>query len=718
VQLSISVLNYMKWLQIKNQLVYFFLGEYFTDAVRITFSIVLPVWILFAINLPQAAVSVGLGALLITMTDLPGIFKDKLTVSITSILLLLVVAVITCLVRPYAWLLGAVIVAFCFLFSMLTVLGTRYAMVGTAGIILMIFTIGLKPANPVIYCTCIFAGSIWYYLVSLLQSKIWPLRSLKHAIIECLSTTSAFMKARQSFYNPEVPLPEAYRKTIAMHALVNEKHEQVRQLLLRDNAVMNTGNAKGQRLLHVATVAIDLYEHIGAINYDYQTLRENLKASGTLELISRMIFLLADELDGISRALLANRRYESRFEHSNELDSLERQLSATIDDTSGSHAPLLVNLKDNLQDIARHINDIKDTISQKNLSLPESQPQPDYKDLITPEKPGLDLLRENLSIHSPVFRFSLRLAIACLFGYLLTFVFNLGNYSYWILLTIVVVMKPAFSITKKRNIERLGGTLVGVAAGLLIMLLINSTNAQLGISIVLLIGFFTFIRLNYTLSVLFLTTMVVLCLSIYGGHHNGFITERLYDTLIGCAIAYAAAYLFPVWEVKKLYNFMIDVLNANSRYLEVLFNDLSGRPTGTTAYKLARKNVYAKLANLSAAYQRMLAEPHRVDDDFVNNFQMVNHTLCSLTASYFPRYRTNSLSGNYSGQFDVLRQAINELKNCLASFPNKPTDNQELAQQPLAVDNTAVKPNDSGGMVATVTNTIKACTRQLLKNER
>jgi uncharacterized membrane protein YccC len=193
----------MKWLRFKNQLVYFFLGEYFTDAVRITFSIVLPVWILFAIDLPQAAVSVGLGALLITMTDLPGIFKDKLTVSITSILLLLVVAVLTCLVRPYAWLLGTIIVAFCFIFSMLTVLGTRYAMVGTAGIILMIFTIGLKPTNPVIYCTCIFAGSIWYYLVSLLQSKIWPLRSLKHAIIECLSTTSVFMKTRQSFMTPK-----------------------------------------------------------------------------------------------------------------------------------------------------------------------------------------------------------------------------------------------------------------------------------------------------------------------------------------------------------------------------------------------------------------------------------------------------------------------------------------------------------------------------------
>lgn len=711
----------MKWLQLKNRLVYFFLGEYFTDAVRITFSIVLPVWLLFANHMPQPAIAVGLGALLITMTDIPGIFKDKLTVSVTSIVLLLFAAVITCLLRPYPWLLGALIFAFCFLFSMLTALGNRYAMVGTAVIILMIFTFGLKPANSVIYCSCIFAGSIWYYLVSLLQAKLWPLRSLKHAIIECLTTTSVFMKTRQSFYDLEIPLQEAYSKTIAMHALVNEKHEQVRHLLLRDSSVMNTGNINGQKLLHVASLAIDLYEHIGAINYDYQTLRENFRSSGTLELISRMIALLADELDGISRSLLANRKYESRYKHHSELKIIEGKLDLIIKEENETNASVLISLRDNLQSIAQHINNIKGTISQKDPLLLENYPQPDYKDLITPQQPGLALIKESLSIHSPVFRFSLRLAIACLFGYLLTFVFNLGNYSYWILLTIVVVMKPAFSITKKRNIERLGGTLAGVAIGLLILWLINDASVQLILSVILLIGFFTFIRLNYTLSVMFLTTMVVLCLNIYGGHHNGFITERLYDTLIGCAIAYAAAYLFPVWEVKKLYNFMIDVLNANTRYLEVLFNDLSGKPTGTTAYKLARKNVYAKLANLSVAYQRMLAEPHHVDQGFVSNFQMLNHTLCSLTASYFPVYRSKSFSGNNSGQFEVLRQAINELKSCLASFPNKPSAKLESNTADLSVNNvsnTVNEQNNLSGMVDTVTNTIKACTRQLLNDEK
>jgi uncharacterized membrane protein (TIGR01666 family) len=708
----------MRWRQLKKQLVYFFLGEYFTDAVRITFSIVLPMWVLFMLNLPQIATSVGIGVLLIPMTDLPGIFKDKVKAFISSVLLLLVVSAVTCLVRPYPWLLGAVIVSFCFVFSMLTVFGNRYAMVGTAGIILMIFTIGLKPANTLIYCACIFAGCVWYYLVSLLQSKIWPLRSLKHAITECLATTAVFMKTRQLFYDPEVPLHKAYSKTIAMHASVNEKHEQVRQLLLRDSWVMNSGNVKGQQLLHIATLAIDLYEHIGAINYDYQTLRDRLKPTGTLGVISNMIALLADELDDISRALLAGRKYESSHEHNNEYHRLEHQLQSEITLADKVTSTVLTNLKDNLQNIARHVSSIKEIIAQKGgISVIENL-QPDYKDLITPQQPGLVLIKKNLTIHSPVFRFSLRLAIACLFGYLLTFAFNLGNYSYWVLLTIVVIMKPAFSITKKRNLERLGGTLAGVAVGLLIMYFIDNTYVQLSISVLMLVGFFTYIRLNYIVSVLFLTASVVLCLNIYGGHQHRFIVERLYDTLIGCAVAYGAAYLFPVWEAKKLYSFMVDVLNANTSYLEVLFNDINGKPAGTTAYKVARKNVYAKLGSLSAAYQRMLAEPHHVDEDFVSKFQMLNHNVSSLTASYFPLNRTKAFTLSNISQFKALQQALNNLRYCLVSYPEKPNEQDVLKS--AWHDNTAlsmVEDNTADSYVAGIISTIKQCIRQLVKEE-
>src|SRR5690606_41853266 len=47
---------------------------------------------------------------------------------------------------------------------------------------------------------------------------------------------------------------------------------------------------------------------------------------------------------------------------------------------------------------------------------------------------------------------------------------DLGH-SYWILLTIIVILKPTFSLTRKRNFQRLIGTIAGALFGVLILFL-------------------------------------------------------------------------------------------------------------------------------------------------------------------------------------------------------------------------------------------------------
>jgi uncharacterized membrane protein YccC len=43
--------------------------------------------------------------------------------------------------------------------------------------------------------------------------------------------------------------------------------------------------------------------------------------------------------------------------------------------------------------------------------------------------------------------------------------------GYWILLTVIIILKPGYSLSKQRNIQRLIGTLVGVAIGWSILVL-------------------------------------------------------------------------------------------------------------------------------------------------------------------------------------------------------------------------------------------------------
>ena len=57
---------------------------------------------------------------------------------------------------------------------------------------------------------------------------------------------------------------------------------------------------------------------------------------------------------------------------------------------------------------------------------------------------------ENITLKSSQFRHALRVTIAMLTGYFVSLFFPLGH-GYWILLTIATILKPAYSISRRRN---------------------------------------------------------------------------------------------------------------------------------------------------------------------------------------------------------------------------------------------------------------------------
>ena len=68
---------------------------------------------------------------------------------------------------------------------------------------------------------------------------------------------------------------------------------------------------------------------------------------------------------------------------------------------------------------------------------------------LTKESYNHRVLVENLNFNSPIFRHSLRLSVVTIIGYLIE-TFEVQN-SYWILLTIIVIMRPGYGLTKQRS---------------------------------------------------------------------------------------------------------------------------------------------------------------------------------------------------------------------------------------------------------------------------
>src|SRR5690606_11107139 len=88
------------------------------------------------------------------------------------------------------------------------------------------------------------------------------------------------------------------------------------------------------------------------------------------------------------------------------------------------------------------------------------------------------MLTSNLRLDSPHFRYAARVMVAAIAAMTLSSVVGewLGRYlvpgwvihDYWVVLTILVIMKPGYALSRQRNGWRLTGTLIGCALALLI----------------------------------------------------------------------------------------------------------------------------------------------------------------------------------------------------------------------------------------------------------
>jgi uncharacterized membrane protein YccC len=235
---------------------------------------------------------------------------------------------------------------------------------------------------------------------------------------------------------------------------------------------------------------------------------------------------------------------------------------------------------------------------------------------------------------SAAFKHALRVSLVCLVGFAASKILPLGHHSYWVLLTIIVILKPGFSLSKQRNYQRLIGTICGGIIGIAILIFVKDKDALFILLVFFMLGCYSFQRLNYVVSVLLMTPYILILFSFLGVNH--IIEERITDTIIGSTIAFIASYvLFPSWEYELIQENLRDVIYANANYLAKIAETIAGNVVDITEYKLARKEVFVQSGNLSAAFERMTSEPKSKQKKVkeVHKFVVLNHILSSYIAT-------------------------------------------------------------------------------------
>lgn len=641
-------------------------SEYLSDALRNTVAIIIPLVVCAYSGQLTAGISISIGTLFMSMCDIPGNRRDKLIGSGIAIISLALTSFIIAasMSNPFYVALSVVIITF--IFAMLSVFGNRLSLIGLIGTTLIAFTLGLHPKQPFIFSFYIVAGAAWYAMISLTQIYLWPYRSLHHAIFEAIQGTAALMRLRARAYNEGFDLRDFNASNISLHLKLNARQELIRSLLLRDRIAMSPDNQSGKKLLAAALDIIDLYEQVTAIHHDYGEIRTALAPTGALGKIQDVISQLTDLLEHSATQFSINKTIDTNVTHHHDIEKKIDELLHLSTKMPAEGRSLLAGIARNLKDISEIVKRL--SISYRmQLSVNELIETEVYKDFIPETTVSWKNISAQFSIHAPVFRFALRLSLLCLIAVMPTLFFPGQRYSYWLLLTVVIVNRPGFGLTRKRNTERLWGTLMGLLIGILLAFV--PVQVQLGLATFGLLGFFLFNRTHYLWGVACVTVMVVLALNVYHGHVSQIISDRLLFTLAGCALSYVSIFIFPIWESLRISTLILNVLTASRHYLFCVASERKGFMNYYYRTKLARKEAYISFSYLSEALQSVRKEPlsNHIDLAGLEDIQVLIYQLNGAIAALSLKKDTDDAMVDFE-----FENCLNDLDFCISQAPLTP----------------------------------------------
>lgn len=619
----------------------FLLSTYFADGLRITFGVLCPSLILAQFGMLQYGMTLSLGALCASIVDTPGPIVHRRNAMLITTALISMMSILVGLTNANVYFIGTLLFILSFVFSMFFVYGLRSAAIGTAALLVMVLSIDdIRPWKEVlVFALLIFTGSIWYTLLSYFVYRIRPYRLVQQTLSDSIQEISEFLRAKAKFYHQNTNYDENYADLLQLQVLVHEKQDAVREVLFKTREIVRESTLEGRFLLLVFVDMVDLFEQVMSTYYNYQQLHDQFDESGILVHYEAVIRKIAAELDEIAFALKTGGTPNQPTALIEDVSKLRKEITDLENkNIDGKYNTLgiiaLKNIEVNIENIlarVRTINGYFNKKEKKNLKTREI----DVERFITRQPIDLKILLENLTFSSSIFRHSLRVAIVMLIGFVVARLLNFSH-SYWILLTILVISKPGFSLTKKRNYERLIGTVAGAFIGMGILVYIHDKNTLFIILLFCMIGCYSFQRKNYVVSVLFMTPYILVLFDFLGMGGLSVARERIYDTLIGSGIALLASYsLFPNWEHQKLKEAMLDTLKANMNYFEQVTFLYADQVHNLTNYKVARKEVYVTTANLASLFQRMFSEPKskQLLMTELHQFTALNHLLSSYVAT-------------------------------------------------------------------------------------
>lgn len=577
----------------------------------------------------KLTIPLTLGVVAAALTDLDDRLAGRLRNLIITLVCFFIASASVELLFPWPWLFAIGLTFSTCLFILLGGLGQRYATIAFGALLIAVYTmLGVSLyehwyQQPLL----LLAGAVWYNVLTMIGHVIFPVRALQDSLARSYEQLAYYLEIKSRLFDPDIederqaPMMELALANSQLISMLNQTKMSLLTRLRGDRGQRGT-----RRTLHYYFVAQDIHERASSAHIQYHALREKLRYSDVMFRFQRLLSMQGQACQQLARSILLRTPYQhdARFERA--FTHLEASISRIRpEEMSAPEKKSVGFLINNLRAVDAQLANIE---SEQTLA----ETRGDENQLADDRLHGVNDIWLRLSRHftpeSALFRHAVRMSIVLCTGYAFIQITGL-EHGYWILLTSLFVCQPNYNATRHRLALRVVGTLLGVAIGIPVLWFVPSLEGQLILMVITGVLFFMFRTVQYGHATMFITLLVLLCFNLLG---EGFVVAlpRVIDTLIGCAIAWAAVtFIWPDWRFRRLSQVLERALNANCRYLDAILEQYHQGRDNRLAYRIARRDAHNRDAELASVVSNMSTEPNVTPEMREAAFRLLclNHSL-------------------------------------------------------------------------------------------
>ncbi len=648
--------------------------DHFYGALKIAITAIIA-FLLFSKTLGTSATfGMILGAAMCSPIDISSSVKDKImSISLAAILVPIVTIIIT-LSFGHSVIFYIVFALLIFSISIISLYGQRanqlsFALLLTIAIAFKNFGDAGSAYSSGLYMFC---GGMLYLVISIIFYLIKPTKFLNNQVANCIQDVSQYLELRAQLWTANPNIQDIKEKQLALQVQINDTFQKTNQYL--DFNKMRLVNTKSnQQTILAISFLNDIMDQAVSTTFDRTNLSINLN-DNSKEKIHNAIAQLNISFTNTLQQLAESIKFFKPYAETNAIKDQFQQFKTLIasEGTVDTQTEIFFSsITTYLDQQIQKIQSLEHIYSNK-FDWSDIKSDDIYKQTtFVPTKYRFQTLIDNLNFKSIYFRYALRVTISMILGYILGSFIALQR-EYWVLLTIIVIMRPGYGLTKVRMNKRVLGTLIGALMSIIILHYITNDYLLGGIVFLSILLGFWYTSIDYKIGVTFITIYILVITGMLSKDADISVFYRVVNTLTGAAIAFVASnLLWPTWEYSSIKTNLTQSLKSTINYINAFKEQYADKKGSESNLQMSRQNAYIAVGNLMACYQRLIQEPKSKQKNKTELYDIAllnQSTVGAITSlSSFLEINQDKTQPN----FDLLKIAIQNIENTITNISNK-----------------------------------------------